>query len=82
LTIARPAFERVDRTQKTKGILKGFGVYDHTNNQMWTHGYKKKTGKQLLDFIKLVDQKHDDSIKQIFLALDNISALSNNYFKE
>ena len=59
----------VYRTQKTKGILNVFGVYDHTNNQMWTHGYKKKTGKQFLDFIKRVDQKHDDSIKQIFLVL-------------
>ena len=50
-----------------------FGVYDHTNNQMWTHGYKKKTGKQFLDFIKRVRQKYDDSIKQIFLVLDNVS---------
>jgi hypothetical protein len=35
-----------------------FGIYDHTNNQMWTHSYKQKTeGKQqFLDFIKRVDQ--------------------------
>ncbi|HEY6534607.1 MAG TPA: hypothetical protein VIY08_02180 [Candidatus Nitrosocosmicus sp.] len=39
--------------QKIKGILNVFGVYDHTNNQMWTHSYKQKTeGKQFLDFIK------------------------------
>ena len=82
MTIARTAFERVYRAQKTKGILKVYGVYDHTNNQMWTHGYKKKTGKQLLDFIKMVDQKHDDSIKQIFLALDNISIHKSNKVKQ
>ena len=28
---------RVSKAQKTKGILNVFGVYDHTNNQMWTH---------------------------------------------
>jgi len=50
------------------------GVYDYTNNQMWTHGYRKKTeGKQFLDFIKRVDQKYDSSVKQIFLILDNAS---------
>jgi hypothetical protein len=31
-----------------------FGVYDYTNNQMWTHGYQRKTGKQFLDFINRV----------------------------
>ena len=40
---------------------------------MWTHGYKKKTGEQFLDFIKRVNKKHDNSIKQIFLVIDNIS---------
>ena len=49
---------------------------------MWTHEYKKKTGKQFLDFIKRVDQKHDDSIKQIFLALDNISIHKSNKVKQ
>lgn len=33
------------KAQKTKGILNVFGAYDHTNNKMWTHGYKQKTGK-------------------------------------
>lgn len=59
-----------------------FGVYDHTNNQMWTHGYKKKTGEQLLDFIKRVDQKYDYSIKQIFLVLDNVSIHRSNKVKK
>jgi len=59
-----------------------FGVYDHTNNQMWTHGYKKKTGIQFLDFIKRVDQKYDYSIKQIFLVLDNVSIHKSNKVKQ
>ena len=58
-----------------------FGIYDYTNDQMWTHGYKKKTGKQFLDFIKRMDQKYDDSIKQIFLILDNLSIHKSNKVK-
>jgi transposase len=49
---------------------------------MWTHGYKKKTGKQFLDFIKRVDQKYDSNIKQIFLVLDNISIHKSYKVKE
>ena len=48
---------RYPKAQKTKGILNVFGIYDYTNDQMWTHGYKKKTEKQFLDFIKRMDQK-------------------------
>ena len=59
-----------------------FGVYDYTNNKMWTHGYKAKTGKQFLDFIKRVDQKYDDSIRQIFLILDNVSIHRSNKVKQ
>ncbi len=73
---------KVSKAQKIKGILNVFGVYDHTNNQMWTHGYKRKTGKQFLDFIKRVDQKYDDSIKQIFLVLDNVSIHKSNKVKQ
>ena len=43
---------KVERAQKIKGILNVFGVYDHTNDQMYTHSYRNKTGKQFLDFIK------------------------------
>jgi hypothetical protein len=69
---------------KIKGILNVFGAYDHTNNQMWTHGYRKKTGKQFLDFIKRVvdQQKYDSNVKQIFLVLDNISIHKSNKVKE
>ncbi len=59
-----------------------FGVYDHTNNQIWTHSYKQKTGKQFLDFIKRVDQKYDSNVKQIFLILDNVSIHKSNKVKE
>ncbi len=74
---------KVSKAQKIKGILNVFGVYDYTNNQMWTQGYKKKTGKQFRDFIKRVDQKYDYSIKQkIFLVLDNASIHKSNKVKE
>ncbi len=70
------------QSSKDQGILNVFGVYDHTNNQMLTHGYKKKTaGKQFLDFINRVDQKYDSSIKQIFLVLDNASIHKSNKVK-
>lgn len=65
---------KIERAQKINGILNVFGVYyNHTNDQMYTHSYRKKTGKQFLDFIKTVDRKYNASIKQIFLILDNIS---------
>jgi len=48
-----------------------------------THSYKQKTGgKQFLDFVNRVDQKYDDSIKQIFLILDNASIHKSNIVKE
>jgi transposase len=59
-----------------------FGVYDHTNNQMFTHSYKRKTGKQFLDFIKRVDQKYGDNIRQIFLVMDNASIHKSKIVKE
>ena len=60
-----------------------FGVHDHTNNQMLTHGYKRKTSKQFLDFIKRVDRKYDDNgVKQIFLVLDNASIHKSKIVKE
>ena len=58
------------------------GVYDYINNQMWTHGYRKKTGKQFLDFIDRIYQKYDSNVKQIFLVLDNISIHKSNKVKQ
>jgi hypothetical protein len=64
---------KVEKAQKTKGILNVFGVYDHTNDKMFIHCYKKRNGDQFLDFIRRVDRRYDSTIKQIFLVLDNIS---------
>ena len=65
--------KRFSQCMKIKGFLNVFDVYDHTNDQMYTHCYKNKTGDQFLDFIKRVDRKYDSSVKQIFLVLDNAS---------
>lgn len=57
---------KVPKAQKINGLLNVFGVYDHTNNhQMLTHGYKRKTGKQFLDFIDRVDQKYGSDMTDI-----------------
>jgi len=48
-----------------------------------TYSYKQKTeGKQFIDFKKRVDQKYVDSIKQIFLIVDNTSIHKYNKVKE
>ena len=59
-----------------------FGIYDHTNDHIWTHGYKRKTGKQFLDFIDRIDKKYDSNVKQIFLVLDNVSIHKSNKVKQ
>ena len=64
---------KIERAQKTRGLLNVFGVYDHTNNRIFTHCYNQKNGKQLLDFIRRVDSLYDSNVKKIFLVLDNIS---------
>ncbi len=50
------------------------GAYDHTNDKMHVQCYKKKTGKQFIDFLKRVDRRYDKNIQNIFLVLDNLSA--------
>ena len=63
---------KIEKAQKIKGILNTFGVYDYTNDQMYTHCYKNKTSDQFLDFIRRVDSRYDSSsIKTIFVVLDN-----------
>ena len=65
---------KIEKAQKIKGLLNVFGVYDHTNDQMYTHSYKNKIGNHFLDFIKSIDRKYDSSsVDQIFLVLDNAS---------
>jgi transposase len=49
---------------------------------MLTHSYKRKTGKQFLDFINRVDNKYGDNIRQIFLVLDNASIHKSKIVKE
>ena len=43
---------KIEKAQKVKGILNVFGVYDHTDDTMFTHCYKNKTSDQFIDFIK------------------------------
>ena len=59
-----------------------FGSYDCTNNKIWIHGFKKKTGKQFLDFIERTDQKYVDNVNQVFLVLFNVSIHKSNKAKE
>ncbi len=44
---------KIEKAQKIKGLLNVFeGAYDHTNDKIHLHCYKRKTGKQFVDFIK------------------------------
>jgi hypothetical protein len=53
-----------------------FGAYYHTNDKMHVQCYKKKTGKQFVDFLKRVERRYDkDILKNIFLVLDNLSSV-------
>ena len=63
-----PIKSRVSKAQKTKGVLNVFGIYNHTNNQMWTHGYRKKTGNSSWILSNEWTKKYDDSVKQTFLV--------------
>ena len=48
---------KVEKAQKTKGILNVFGIYDHANDKMFIHCYKKRNdGDQFLDFTRRVDR--------------------------
>lgn len=64
---------KIEKVQKVKGILNVFGVYDHTDDTMFTHCYKNKTSDQFIDFIKRIDSRYDSKIKTIFVILDNAS---------
>ena len=61
---------KVEHDQKVKGLLNVFGVYDYTNDKMYTHCYKQKKSSQFIDFINRVDSLCDPSIKQVFIGLD------------
>jgi hypothetical protein len=64
---------KIEKAQKIKGLLNVFGAYDHTNDKMHVQCYKKKTGKQFVDFLKRVERRYDKDIQNIFLVLDNLS---------
>jgi hypothetical protein len=57
---------KVEHAQKIKGILNVFGIYDYTNDRMFTHCYKKKNSKEFIDFIQRVDSLYDSSVKTIY----------------
>jgi transposase len=75
---------KAEKTQKIKGILNVFeGTYGHTNDKMHVQCYKRKTAKQFVDFLKRVDRRYDDeSIRNIFVVLDNLSAHKSKMVKE
>ena len=62
---------KIEKAQKTKGILNVFGAYDYTNDKIHVHCYKKKTGKQFIDFLKRVEKRYNDKniLKNILLFL-------------
>ncbi len=66
---------KIEKAQKIKGLLNVFGAYDYTNDKMHVRCYKKKTGKQFVDFLKRVERRYDKNIQNIFLVLDNLSAV-------
>jgi hypothetical protein len=55
-----------------------FGVFYYTNDQMWTHGYRKKT---VLGFYQKNGPKVYGGIKQMFLVLGNILIHKSNKVK-
>jgi hypothetical protein len=56
-----------------KGLLNVFGIYDYTNDRMFTHCYKHKKSDRFIDLINRVDSLYDSSIKRIYMLLDNSS---------
>jgi tRNA U34 5-carboxymethylaminomethyl modifying GTPase MnmE/TrmE len=58
------------------------GVYDHTNDRMFTHCYKHKKSDQFIYLINKVDLVYDSNIKRIFVVLDNASIHKSKKTKE
>ena len=73
---------KVEKAQKIKGLLNVFGAYDYTNDKIHVQCYKKKTGKQFVDFLKRVDKRYDKNIQNIFVVLDNLSVHKSKKVKE
>src|SRR3954454_15902473 len=50
---------------------------------MHVHCYKRKTGKQFVDFLKRVDRRYNDkNIQNIFVVLDNLSVHKSKKVKD
>ena len=65
---------KVEKAQKINGLLNVFGAFDYTNDKIHVQCYKRKTGKQFIDFLKRVYRRYNDkNIQNIFLVLDNLS---------
>ena len=74
---------KVEKAQKINGLLNVFGAYDYTNDKMHVQCYRKKTGKQFVDFLKrVVEKRYDNNIQNIFLVLDNLSVHKSKKVKE
>jgi DDE superfamily endonuclease len=59
-----------------------FGAYDRTNDKIHVQCYKKKKGKQFVDFLKRVDRRYDKNIQNIFVVLDNLSVHKSKKVKD
>jgi transposase len=59
-----------------------FGAYDHTNDKIHVHCYRNKTGKQFVDFLKIIDRRYNKNIQSIFVVLDNLSAHKSKLTKK
>ena len=49
---------------------------------MHVHGYKKNNGHQFVDFLKRVERRYGDAIKNNFVILDNLSLDKSKKVKE
>ena len=58
-----------------------FGAYDHTNDKIHVQCYKKKAGKQFVDFLKRVE-KGTIRTSNIFILLDNLSVHKSKKVRE
>jgi len=59
-----------------------WGAYDYTNDNMHVQCYKKKKGKQFVDFLKREDRRYDENIQNIFVVLDNLSVHKSKKIKD
>ena len=49
---------------------------------MHVHAYKKKNGQQFVDFLKRVEKRHEDTVKNVLVVLDNLSIQKSKKVKE